>query len=92
MTSNLAIAPSLASVQTLLLAPVLTSPTRLRLGKAVITGWVQINGAIGWIFDAAWRAEIGDPPQAEAIEWLRAMAIKLYPDGPLAEKYGRGFE
>src|SRR5205809_8134052 len=33
MTSNLAIAPSLAPVQTLLLAPVLTNPTRLRYAR-----------------------------------------------------------
>jgi hypothetical protein len=33
MTSTLAIAPSLAPVQTLLLAPVLTSPNRLRYAR-----------------------------------------------------------
>lgn len=60
----------------------------------------EINGTIDWLYDRAWHAEIGKPPHAEAdfdtgaeaVEWLRATAIKLYPDSPFAKKYQRGFE
>jgi hypothetical protein len=59
----------------------------------------EISGAIIWLFDRAWHAEVGCPPRAEAdvdtaieaVEWLRATAIELYPESPFAQKYGRGF-
>ncbi len=60
----------------------------------------EISGKIEWLFDKSWHAEVGCPPHAEAIvdtaaeaiEWLRATAIQIYPNSPFAEKYRRGFE
>jgi hypothetical protein len=50
----------------------------------------EINGSVSWFFDDVWRVMLGDPsngidreatvgsPQ-EAAEWLRANAVRLYP-------------
>jgi hypothetical protein len=60
----------------------------------------EISRTLDWLYDSAWHAEIGKPPHAaadfdtgaEAVEWLRATAIRLYPDSPFAKKHRRGFE
>jgi hypothetical protein len=57
----------------------------------------EINGEIGWFYDGAWCAKIGDKHNGyaaegtfsslrEAAEWLRAKAIELYPDSDFAKE------
>jgi len=59
----------------------------------------EINGAVSWFYDGVSRVRFGDPHNGvdaeavvgsvqEAVEWLRATAIKLYPDSTFA----RGFK
>jgi hypothetical protein len=63
----------------------------------------EINAEIGWFYDGVWWAKIGDAfngfdaegrcrSLSEAAEWLRAAAIRLYPDSVFAQRYRRGFE
>ena len=63
----------------------------------------EINGEIGWFFDALWCAKIGDKLNgykaedtfaslAQAAEWLQSKAIELYPDSDFAKAHRRGFE
>lgn len=58
----------------------------------------EINGEISWIYDGGWTAKLGDRNNGyeaeatfnslpEAVEWLRAKAIELYPDSDFAEDY-----
>ena len=59
----------------------------------------EINGGISWFFDGVWRVTLGDPhngidaeatvgsPQ-EAADWLRATAVKRYPDSDFARRFG----
>jgi hypothetical protein len=53
----------------------------------------EINGEMSWFFDGAWRVTLGDSANGidaaavinspeEAAEWLRANAIRLYPERP----------
>ena len=63
----------------------------------------EINGGISWFYDNAWHVELGDALNGiaigadvigldAAIEWLRAKAVRLYPDSHFAQKHRRGFE
>jgi hypothetical protein len=63
----------------------------------------EINGEIGWFYDGVWWARVGDELNgfggegrcrslAEAAEWLRATAVRLYPDSVFAKRHRRGFE
>jgi hypothetical protein len=58
----------------------------------------KINGEISWFFDGIRKVKLGDPSNgydAEAVvrsldgaaEWLRATAVRLYPEGPSAPRY-----
>jgi hypothetical protein len=60
----------------------------------------EINGEIAWFFDGVWRVKLGDPDNSydaeavvsgldDAAEWLRATAVRLYPDSTFAQRYGR---
>ena len=63
----------------------------------------EINGEIAWFYDGAWRVAVGGDPVdgyaaetdvgsiGEAVEWLRAKAVELYPESEFAKKYRRGF-
>jgi hypothetical protein len=61
----------------------------------------EINGEVSWFFDRLWSVKLGDPLNGyeadavvnnieEAAEWLRANAVRLYPDSTFARLY-RGF-
>jgi hypothetical protein len=63
----------------------------------------EINGGVSWFYDGVWLATLGDLHNGtdaeavlggieEAAEWLRATAIKLYPDSEFAQKYARGHQ
>ena len=64
----------------------------------------EINGEISWFYDGVWGgAKLGDLLNGyvaeasfnslpEAVKWLRAKAIELYPDSVFAKEYRRGFE
>jgi hypothetical protein len=64
----------------------------------------EINGEVRWFYDGGWRVRLGDPSNgydaegdgvsslARAVELLRIMAVKHYPDSVFAKKYRRGFE
>jgi len=63
----------------------------------------EINAEISWFYDGVWGAKLGDPSNgydaeatfpslSQAVEWLRAKAIEIYPDGEFAKEYRRGFE
>jgi len=56
----------------------------------------EINASIASFFDGAWTVKLGDEmngfraqttvsSEAEAYEWLRRTAIKLYPDSDFAK-------
>jgi hypothetical protein len=58
----------------------------------------EINGEVSWFFDDAWTVKLGDAHngyKAEAVvespeaaaEWLRANAVRLYPDSEFARHY-----
>ena len=60
----------------------------------------EINGTVSWVFDGTWRVAIGDELngiQAEATvnsaqqaaEWLRANAVRRYPQSKFAERFPR---
>jgi hypothetical protein len=62
----------------------------------------EINGQIAWFYDGTWTAVIGSDLNgweieetlgsfAEAIEWLRAEAVRRYPNSGFAKKHARGF-
>jgi hypothetical protein len=50
---------------------------------------LEIAGGIEWMYDGAWHVWIGNPKQAEAnvsseqeaLDWLRARAVQIYPVG-----------
>jgi hypothetical protein len=55
----------------------------------------EINGEVSWFFDRVWQVRLGDPQNGydagsvvasieEAAEWLRANAVRLYPDSEFA--------
>jgi hypothetical protein len=59
----------------------------------------EINGEVSWFFDRVWKVRLGDPQNGydaeavvdsieEAAEWLRATAIRLFPDSEFAKLYG----
>lgn len=61
----------------------------------------EINGEVSWFFDRVWQVRLGDPQNGydagavvasieEVEEWLRANAVRLYPDSEFARLY-RGF-
>ena len=61
----------------------------------------EINGSVSWFFDDVWKVTLGDPANGidaeavvasadEAAKWLRANAVRLYPDSTFAHRYGRG--
>jgi hypothetical protein len=61
----------------------------------------EINGEVAWFFDRVWEVKLGDPLNGydavevvasieEAADWLRANAVRLYPDSTFARLY-RGF-
>jgi hypothetical protein len=63
----------------------------------------EINGSVGWFYDGCWMVRLGDrfnglkaettvQNMEEAAEWLRANAVRLYPDSVFAGSYRRGFE
>jgi hypothetical protein len=60
----------------------------------------EINGevSVSWFFDRVWKMKLGDPLSGydaeatvasieEAAEWLRATAVRLYPDSEFAKLY-----
>lgn len=58
----------------------------------------EINGGVSWLFDGAWTVKIGDPLNgyvakdvvagpAEAAEWFRVNAVRLYPDSEFAARF-----
>jgi hypothetical protein len=58
----------------------------------------EINGEVSWFFDRLWSVKLGDPFTGydavatvasieEAVEWLRANAVRLYPDSTFAQLY-----
>ena len=60
----------------------------------------EINGevSVSWFFDRVWKVRLGDPHNGydaeavvaspeEAAEWLRANAVKLYPESTFARLY-----
>ena len=76
----------------------------IKNGERIITDLhdCQINGRIIWESDFAWTVSLGDELNgwkgeetfdrfSEAVEWLRAEAVRRYPDSEFAKKYGRGF-
>lgn len=57
-----------------------------------------INGGVTWFYHRAWHVEIGDPVNGRkaaaslsslsaAVEWLRAMAIEIFPDSEFAKAH-----
>jgi hypothetical protein len=60
----------------------------------------EINGSVSWFFDEVWGVVLGDPqngidaeatvssPQ-EAAEWLRANAVRRYPNSKFAQRFPR---
>jgi hypothetical protein len=55
----------------------------------------EINGEVAWFYDRVWEVRLGDPRNGfkavavmasieEAAEWLRANAVRLYPDSTFA--------
>jgi hypothetical protein len=64
----------------------------------------EINGEISlaWFYDSTWTVKLGDPHNGyvaeaivasvgEAVDWLRAEAVRRYPDSDFAKRYARGF-
>ena len=60
----------------------------------------EINGEVSWFFDGTWRVKLGDPTNGfvaeavvasvdEAAEWLRANAVRRYPQSRFAMMYPR---
>ena len=58
----------------------------------------EINGEVSWFFDGTWRVKLGDPDNGydaetvvasieDAVEWLRANAIRRYPHSQFARLY-----
>lgn len=49
---------------------------------------LEISGGIEWMYDSAWHVWIGNPKrdeanvrsEREAMDWLKAKALELYPD------------
>jgi hypothetical protein len=63
----------------------------------------EINAEIGWFYNGVWWVKIGDELNgfggegrcgslAEATEWLRATADRLYPESLFGKPHRRGFE
>jgi peptide/nickel transport system substrate-binding protein len=60
----------------------------------------KINGEVSWFFDGSWRVALGNPhngidaeatvgsPQ-DAAEWLRANAVRRYPQSTFAKRFPR---
>ena len=60
----------------------------------------EINGAVAWFFDDVWRVTLGDQHNGidaeatvgslqEAAEWLRANAVRRYPESKFAKRFPR---
>lgn len=60
----------------------------------------EINGEVSWFFDNTWRVKLGDRDNGyvaeaivasaeEAAEWLRANAVRRYPQSRFAMMYPR---
>ena len=60
----------------------------------------EINGEVSWFFDGVWRVKLGDEANGidaealvasceEAAEWLRANAVRRYPDSTFAKRFPR---
>jgi hypothetical protein len=60
----------------------------------------EINGAVSWLYDGVWTAQLGDAVNGivadvvvgsakEAAEWLRANAVRRYPHSAFARIHPR---
>jgi len=60
----------------------------------------EINGEVSWFFDGVWRVKLGDEANGidaeavvvgpdEAAEWLRANAVRLFPQSEFASRFQR---
>ena len=60
----------------------------------------EINGSVSWFFDNVWGVALGNPHKGieaeatvyssrDAVEWLCATALRLYPDSKFAKRFHR---